>query len=181
MSERALARELIRKGKFKEATHILDQMLAKDSQDAGCWHLKGIAALKMRSYEAAKGHLVRANSIEDKPEYRKAKGMVHFELLELEEAVGEFLCASGETDAQSHLYAALAFMLMDDPRAADHLKEALRLDPAGSRRALEGFYEGFIAKDPRVGQMQKNRMRDLIGDLSSRKNAISSRAAPSSR
>jgi tetratricopeptide (TPR) repeat protein len=172
MAEHTLARGLIENGKYKEAAHVLDILLGKDRDDPDLWFLKGLVALKLRNYQIAKDHLVHAIALRDKPEYRKMMGIVHFEMFEIEDAVDEFLHGKQDKklDAETHMYLAICFMLLDDPRSSKHLKEALKLDPEGNSRSLDQFFHGFIEKDPRVEPAQKERILGMITRLKDKTN-----------
>jgi tetratricopeptide (TPR) repeat protein len=160
-------RTLLAQQRYKDAGRVLDAMLMQNRDSDELWYLRGVVSLKLKSYDAAQEHFERALFIKKKAAYFKMKGMAHFEIFELEDAIDAFTDALAiqPKDAETEFFVAVCYMLMDDPRSDRHLKNAQGLDPKRTGQLLSNFYSFFIAGDPRVGDAQKKRIEQKIKSL----------------
>ncbi len=158
---------LIKQKRYKEAAELLDRMLTKDKENADLWFLRGVVSLKLRSYDVAHENIGMALLIDEKPEYHRMKGIAHFEVFELEDAIKEFRDAIGldEKDATSHFFLSMAYMFADDPRSEAYLKKAKELNGRKTRQLLKNFYSVFLKKDPSVSDAQKRKIEGLISSI----------------
>lgn len=160
-------RALLAQQRYRDAGRVLDGMLRQSRDNDELWYLRGVVSLKLRSYDSAQEYFERALFIKRKPDYFRMKGMAHFEIFELEDAIDAFTdaLAMQPKDAESEFFVATCYMLMDDPRSARHLRMAQELDPRRTSQLLSNFYSFFIARDPRVGDAQKKRIEQKIKTL----------------
>jgi len=167
MAEADKAREYLAKGRYREAGELLDQMLISSKDDDELWYLRGVVSLKLKSYDAANESFERALSIRRKAEYFRTQGMAFLEMFEIEDAIHAFESASKlePRDAVSRFFLGVCFMMMDDPRSADHLREAIALDPKRTKSLLSNFYSVMFGKDKRISEAQKKMMMDKIGAI----------------
>jgi tetratricopeptide (TPR) repeat protein len=158
---------LLAQRRYRDAAGVLDERLGRNRDDDQLWYLRGVVSLKLKSYDFAREYFERALFIRRKPEYLRMKGMAHFEIFELEEAIEAFTeaLAIEPKDVQSEFLIAICYMLMDDPRSDKHLKRAQGLDARRTGQLLSNFYSFFIAKDPRVGAAQKKRIEEKIKSI----------------
>ncbi len=158
------ARELLEKGDYKQAAEAIDELLRAKKDDDRLWYMRAVAAIKLKSYDSAQECLLQAIILKDRPEYRRLKGMAYLEIFELENAIEEFKKAIKlkPADAGTHFFLFLAYAMMDDPRAADHLRQALKLDPKAARELLENTYSIFVENDPHLSAAQKNKISQLM-------------------
>jgi len=168
MAEAEKAREYLARGRYKEAGELLDQMLMRSKDNDELWYLRGVVSLKLKSYDAANESFERALSIRRKAEYLRTQGMAFLEMFEVEDAIPAFEAASKlePKDAVSRFFLGICFMMMDDPRSVDHLKEAIALDPKRTKGLLSNFYSVMFGKDKRISQAQKKKMMEKIGSIS---------------
>lgn len=161
------AQRLIKQKRYKKAAKLLDRMLAKDKENADLWFLRGVVSLKLRSYDAAQEHLERALTIEKKPRYHRLKGMAHFEIFELEDAIKDFRNAIelDEKDATSNFFLSLAYMFANDSQSETYLKRAKEINCRKTKQLLRNFYDIFIKDDPSVSDAQKRKMEERISSI----------------
>lgn len=164
MDEADDAKALLAQQKYKEAGEVLDRLLSRQKDKDELWYLRGMVALKMKGYGAAQEYFERALAIRKKAEYYRMKGMAHFEIFELREAVESFLgsVALEPSDAVSHFFLAICYMLLDDPNSAEHLRKAHELDPKKTKQLVSNFYTLFIENDPRISDARKKAIEKKI-------------------
>jgi tetratricopeptide (TPR) repeat protein len=162
-----VVRALLAKQRYLEAARALDALLMRNGDSDELWYLRGIVSLKLKGYDSAQEYFERAIFIRKKPEYYRVKGMAHFEIFELEEAADAFLVALtlDPRDAESEFFAAMCYMLMDDPRAAEHMKRAQELDARRTVQLLSNFYSFFVENDPRAGEARKKALSQRIRSM----------------
>jgi len=167
MGEAERARQYLSEGRYKEAMSLLDLMLSKEKGNDELWYLRGVVSLKLKSYDAAMEYFERALSIRQRAEYHRIRGMAQLEVFEIDEAIESFDAALGldPKDPTSRFFLAVCFMMMDDPRAADHLKSAIAADPKRTRQLLMNFYTMMFDKDRTVSESDKKRMQDKIRSI----------------
>lgn len=167
MDEIAKARDFLTKQKYKEAGDILDRLLVSDKENDELWYLRGVLSLKLKNYRRAQECLDRAIFIKKKAEYHKMKGMGYFEIYDLERAVESFLAsvALEPSDAVSHFFIAISYMMLDDAHAADHIRKARQINAKKTKQLLSNFYTLFIERDPRVSNAQKKKIAERIKSL----------------
>jgi tetratricopeptide (TPR) repeat protein len=160
-------RTLLAQQRYRDAGKVLDERLRQGRDDDQLWYLRGVVSLKLKSYDSAQEYFERALFIRKKPDYFRMKGMAHFEIFELEEAIEAFTdaLALAPKDVESEFFIAICYMLMDDPRSDTHLKNARKLDSRRTGQLLSNFYSFFIANDPRVGDAQKKRIEQKLKSL----------------
>ncbi len=160
-------RTLLAQQRYRDAGRVLDAMLVQDRNSDELWYLRGVVSLKLKNYDAAQEHFERALSIRRKAGYFKMKGMAHFEIFELDEAVEAFSSALAvePKDVESEFFVAMCYMLMDDPRSDAHLRRAQELDRSRTGQLLSNFYAFFIEKDPRIGEKRKKTLAQKIKSL----------------
>jgi tetratricopeptide (TPR) repeat protein len=160
-------RTLLAQQRYRDAGRMLDAMLARNRDNDELWYLRGIVSLKLKSYDSAQEYFERALFISRKAGYLRTKGMAHFEIFELDEAMEAFLSALAinPKDVESEFFAAICYMMMDDPRSAQHLAKAQALDPRRTGQLLSNFYSFFIEKDPRIGEGRKKALVQRIKSL----------------
>jgi len=160
-------RTLLAQQRYRDAGRVLDAMLAHDGGSDEAWYLRGVVSLKLRNYDAAQEHFERALFISRKPAYFRMKGMAHFEIFELEEAVEAFqnAVAMQQRDVEAEFFTAICYLMMDDPRATGHMKKAQKLDGRRTGQLLSNFYSFFMEKDPRIGAGQKKALVQKIKSL----------------
>ncbi len=165
-------RTLLAQQRYRDAGRRLDDMLRQDGDSDELWYLRGVVSLKLRSYDSAQEYFGRALFIRKKAGYYRMKGMAHFEIFELEEAVEAFLSALAidPKDVESEFFAGICCMLMDDAGAAEHLERARKLDARRTAQLLSNFYSFFIEKDPRAGEAQKRAVSQRIKSMKTRGN-----------
>ncbi|MFH0737615.1 MAG: tetratricopeptide repeat protein, partial [Candidatus Micrarchaeota archaeon] len=95
MDETEQARSLIIARRYKEAAVILDRLLSTQGKNDALWYLRGVASLRMKNYDAALECFERALLFDRKSSYYQIKGMAHFELFEMDEAIEAFVEALG--------------------------------------------------------------------------------------
>jgi tetratricopeptide (TPR) repeat protein len=154
------ARALLMQQRFKEAGALLDRLILDKGDDSELWYLRGMVSLKMRNYDAAMECFERALLISRRSRYYQIKGMAHFEMLEIKEALEAFRhsLAMEPNDAVSHFFISLCYMLQDDPRCGRHLQMAYDSDPRKTRQLLTNFYTLFLQNDPRLTPAQKSQL-----------------------
>lgn len=160
-------RTLLAQQRYKDAGRLLDDMLRQDGGSDELWYLRGVVSLKLRGYDSAQECFERALFIRKKAGDYRMKGMAHFEIFELEEAMEAFLSALAmdPKDVESEFFAAICCMLMDDPRSALHLERAGKLDARRTAQLLSNFYSFFIEKDPRAGEAQKRAVSQRLRSM----------------
>jgi tetratricopeptide (TPR) repeat protein len=160
-------RSLLAQQRYRDAGRVLDGMLRQSRDDDELWYLRGIISLKLKGYDSAQEYFERALFIRKKPDYFRMKGMAHFEIFELDDAVDAFTdaLAMQPREAETEFFIAICYMLMDDPRSDRHLKRARQLDPRRTNQLLSNFYSFFIEKDPRIGDAQKKSLAQKIKSL----------------
>jgi tetratricopeptide (TPR) repeat protein len=161
------ARALLVQQRYKEAGSMLDRLILGNKEDDELWYLRGMISLKAKNYDSAMECFERALLISRRARYYQIKGMAHFELFELREAVAAFhdALAMEPQDVVSNFFMALCYMLQDDPRCGRHLRTAYDLDPKKTKHMLMNFYTLFLQNDPRLSGLQKagieKRMKEL--------------------
>ncbi len=163
MDEIKEAESLLIEKKYKEASHMLQKILAKGGNEKA-YFLKGILSLKLKNYKVAQEYFSRAIEMKPKAEYHHMKGLSHFEIFEMEDAEKEFLNVIGKNkkDAEAHFFLALSYMFMDDPRGEEYLKAALDIDSRKTKALLKNFFLAFISKDPDATETRKKRILERI-------------------
>lgn len=164
MEEIEQAKALLAQHKYKDAAAEIDRILQSQAGNGELWYLRGIVSLKMRNYDAAQECFERALLLGKKSRYFQIKGMAHFELFELEEAVSAFKDALEiePDDATTNFFLAMCYLFMDDARSDALVKKAYSLDARKTRQLLLNFYALFLKADPRVGEVQKKRIEERI-------------------
>jgi len=167
MDEIVKARDFLTKRKYREAGEILDKLLLSNKDNDELWYLRGVLSLKLKNYKRAQECLDRAIFIKKKAEYHKMKGMGYFEIYDLERALESFLesVALEPSDAVSHFFIGISYMMLDDERAADYIRKARQADAKKTKQLLSNFYTLFIERDPRVSDAQKKRIAERIKTL----------------
>jgi len=167
MDEIGQARALLSQQKYKEAAESIDRLLASNPQMDELWYLRGMVSLKLKNYDAAQECFERALLLGKKSRYYQIKGMAHFELFELDDAVAAFTDALAlePDDATTNLFLAICYLFLDDPRSDAHAKKAYALDPKKTRQLLLNFYTLFLRADPKVPQAQKRKIEERIRDM----------------
>jgi tetratricopeptide (TPR) repeat protein len=160
-------RTLMAQRRYRDAGKVLDERLGRSKDDDELWYLRGVVCLKLKSYDSAQEYFQRALFIRKKPDYFRMKGRAHFEIFELEDAIEAFTeaLALAPKDAESEFFIAISYMLMDDPRSDEHLRNARKLDTRRTGQLLSNFYSLFIANDSRVDDAQKKRIEQKLKSL----------------
>ncbi|MEW6035441.1 MAG: tetratricopeptide repeat protein [Candidatus Micrarchaeota archaeon] len=161
------AKGLVVQQRYREAADALDRMLATDSGRDDLWYLRGIVSLKMKNYDAALECFERALLLGRRSRYYQIKGMAHFELFEMDQAVEAFgeALAIEPKDATTNFFLAICYMFMDDPRSDAHIRRARELDGRKTRQLLLNFYTLFMKDDPRINDAQKKRIEERMNGL----------------
>jgi tetratricopeptide (TPR) repeat protein len=164
MEELEEAKALLGAQKYKEAAEALDRMLLISPGKDELWYMRGIVSLKMRSYDAAQDCFERALMLGRKSKYYQIKGMAHFELFEMEEAVEAFreALAIEPEDPTTNFFLAMCYLFLDDPKADDHIRKARSQDGKKTKQLLLNFYALFLKGDSRVNEVQKKRIEDRL-------------------
>ena len=161
------AKALLAVKRYREAAVILDRLIVHDREKDELWYLRGIASLKMRNYSIAQECFEHAVSLGRKPRYYQIKGMAHFELFEMDEAIGSFLSALAlePNDATTNFFLSMCYLFIDDPRADEYIAKARKADRKKTSQLLLNFYTFFLKDDPRINDSVKKRMEDRIREL----------------
>lgn len=164
MDEADEARQLLAQQRYKDAGAVLDRLLITQKENDSLWYMRGIVALKLKGYDAAQEYFERALSFRKKAEYYRMKGMAHFEIFELQPAIESFLgsVALEPSDAVSHFFLAMCYLLLDDPKSAEHIKKAYELEPKKTKQLVTNFYTLFIGNDPRINEAQRKSLEERI-------------------
>jgi len=167
MDEVSRAKELLTNQKYGEAKELLDSLIIKEKKNDEIWYLRGVLSLKLKNYSKAQEFLEKALAIKEKADYHKMKGMGYFEVFDLESAILSFTKALSldSKDAVTHFFLAMSHMFMDDPRAAEHIREAREIDAKKTKQLLSNFYTLFIEEDRRISDEQKKKIAGKIKDL----------------
>ncbi len=157
MADEQDAREMLAKQRYREAASAIDRMLLSSPKDAELWYLRGIASLKQRNYDAAQECFERALLLGRKSKYYQIKGMAHFEMFEMEDALAAFgeALALEPDDPTSNFFMGICYMFLDDPRADAHMRRAYEKDGRKTRQLLLNFYTFFLKDDPRISEAKK--------------------------
>ena len=155
--------ELLRQKKYRQASDLLDKIIAKGGDDR-TFYLKGITALKLRNYDLAQEFFMKAIARNNRAEYHQVKGLSHFEVFQLEEAVEEFkkAIALDKNDVASYFFLAMSDLFLDNPEGEKYLKKARELDGKKTRQLLKNFYSTFIKEDPKTPEALKKKIVELI-------------------
>ncbi|MBN1169720.1 tetratricopeptide repeat protein [Candidatus Micrarchaeota archaeon] len=166
MDEIKKAEDLLNQKKYRQAADILDIIIAKGGGDRA-FYLKGVTALKLKNYDLAQEYFLKAIKLSDRAEYRQVKGMSHFEVFQLEEALEEFKKAIDldKRDVTPYFFIAMSYMFLDDPRGEEYLKTAKKMDGKKTRQLLKNFYATFIKDDPKASQGVKKKIIDMISGI----------------
>lgn len=161
------ARSLLFQHRYSDAAAAIDRMLMEKPNDDELWYLRGVVSLKLKNYDAAQECFERALVLGRKSKYYQIKGMAHFELFEVEEAIKAFTeaLAIEPEDATTNFFLSLCFMFQDDPRAGDFIKKAKAADRKKTAQLLLNFYTLFIREDPKVSQATKSRLEQRLKEL----------------
>lgn len=161
------ARSLVSQQRYKDAAASIDRLLMDNPDEPELWYLRGVISLKSRNYDAAQECFERALLLGKKSKYYQVKGMAHFELFEIDEAVAAFgeALAIEPNDATTNFFLSICYMLKDDPRAEDFIKKARAADQKKTAQLLLNFYTLFIKDDPKVGAPAKAKMEQKLKKL----------------
>jgi tetratricopeptide (TPR) repeat protein len=161
------ARALLMQQRYREAGGLLDRLILQKEGDHELWYLRGMVSLKLKNYDAAMECFERALMISKRSRYYQIKGMAHFEMFEIKEALEAFRqsLAMEPLDVVSHFFVSLCFMMQDDPRCGKHLRMAFETDPKKTRQLLMNFYSLFLQNDPRLTPAQKSRIEVRLKDI----------------
>jgi len=167
MEEIAQARSLLAKQRYMEAADMLDRLLPRNPDNDELWYLRGIVSLKLKSYDAAQECFERALLLGRKSKYYQIKGMAHFEVFEMDEAVWAFMNALTlePDDPTTNFFLAICYLFLDDPRSDEHIRRAYALNSKKTRQLLLNFYTFFLKDDPRVGDAQRRAIEAQIRGL----------------
>lgn len=167
MEDMEQARSLLIKQRYREAADLLDRLLPGNTENDELWYLRGIASLKLKSYDAAQECFERALLLGKKSRYYQIKGMAHFEVFEMEDAAAAFLNALAlePNDATSNFFLAMCYLFLDDPRSDTHIKKAHALNSKKTKQLLLNFYTLFLKDDPRTSESQRNAIEAQIKGL----------------
>lgn len=167
MEELEEAKALLGSQRYREAAQALDRLLMAHPGNDELWYMRGVVSLKMRSYDAAQDCFSRALMLGRRSRYYQIKGMAHFELFEMEDAVEAFREAlyMEPDDPTTNFFLALCYLFLDDPRADEHIRKAHAQDGRKTRQLLMNFYTLFLKGDPRINEMQKKRIDDRLREL----------------
>ncbi len=161
------AQRLLAQQKYREAARVLDGLLSSDNENGELWYLRAAVSLKMKNYAAVQEYLERALFTGKKVKYYQMKGMAHFEIFELEPAIESFqeALALEPADVTSNFFIAICYMLLDDPRSADYIKRARKINSKKTRQLLLNFYTLFLKDDPYISDALKKRIMKRIKTL----------------
>ncbi len=161
------AKVLIKEKKYKKAIEILDNLLSNDRENSEIWYLKGIAAVKLRSYDRAYEYFENAIKIRKKPEYYRMNGIAHFEVFEVENAIKNFkqAVAIDEKDVVSIFFISIGYLFLDDPQAEDYMRLAKKINSKKTKQLLKNFFTMFLKNDPRISDAQKRKMQEHISEI----------------
>jgi tetratricopeptide (TPR) repeat protein len=164
MEELEEAKAMLGQQRYQEAAAVLDRMLMANPGKDELWYMRGVVSLKMRSYDAAQDCFERALMLGRKSKYYQIKGMAHFELFEMEEAVEAFKDALKiePEDPTTNFFLAVCYLFLDDPRADLHIKKAHMQDGRKTRQLLLNFYTLFLKDDPRINEVQRKRIEEKL-------------------
>jgi len=167
MEELDEAKALLGAQKYQKAAEVLDRLLMANPDKDELWYMRGIVSLKMRSYDAAQDCFERALMLGPKSKYYQIKGMAHFELFEMDDAVeafGEALKIEPE-DPTTNFFLAMCYLFLDDPKADIHIKKAHSQDGKKTKQLLLNFYTLFLKDDPRINGVQRKRIEERLKGL----------------
>jgi tetratricopeptide (TPR) repeat protein len=158
------ARQLISQGRLREAGTLLDSALGKAPDNDDLWYLRGVVSLKLNNHENAHECLERALTYSQKALYHKTIGMAHLEMYEVEDAVGAFAHAveKDPKDAESHFLLAICLILLDDPRAKEHMEKAYLRNRKKTQELLRSFVDNFFVRDPTVRAAVKKELMEKV-------------------
>ncbi len=161
------AQRFLGQQKYKEAAKVLDRLLSSDKENGELWYLRGVVSLKMKNYDAAQEYFERALFTGEKAKYYQMKGVAHFEIFELRQAIDAFsnALALEPSDATSSFFIAISYMLLDDPRSTDYIKKAHEISGRRTKHLLLNFYKLFLKDDPRISDAQKSKIERRIKSL----------------
>lgn len=164
MEEKEEALALLNQQKFREAAGVLDRMLVSGRDSDELWYLRGMVSLKLRNYDNALECFERAIALGKKSRYYQIKGLTHFEVFEISQAIDAFISALSiePEDVTSNFFLAMCYMFNDDPRSDMCIKKAYGIDPKKTKQLLLNFYTLFFKDDPRVSLAQKENIEDRI-------------------
>lgn len=161
------AQQLLAQQKYREAAKLLDRLLSSDNENGELWYLRAVASLKMKNYDAVQEYLERALFTGRKAKYYQMKGMAYFEIFEVEPAIESFqeAIALEPADVTSNFFIAICYMLLDDPRSADYIKRARKINSKKTRQLLLNFYALFLKDDPYLSDALKKKIIKRIKTL----------------
>jgi tetratricopeptide (TPR) repeat protein len=167
MQEMERARVLLSQKRYREAAEALDRLITSGLGNGELWYLRGVVALKMKNYDIAQECFQRALMLGEKSKYYQIKGMAHFELFEMEDALEAFNSALSleEADPTTNFFLALCYMFLDDPRSDSYIRRAYQIDRKKTAQMLLNFYTLFLKDDPRVNEAQKRKIEEKIRAL----------------
>jgi len=159
--------QFINNKEYKKASKALDELIAKGDGLGELWFLKGVVSLKMRNYRVAHEYLERALMVEKKAEYYRVKGMAHFEIFEIEDAIENFkeALAMDENDVTANFFLSISYMFLDNPQAEEYLKKAKEIDSKKTKQLLRNFYSMFLKDDPKISEAQKRKIEERISKI----------------
>ena len=160
-------RNLLIKKEYKKVKELLDKLLADDKENDEFLFLRGVLSLKLKNYKRAIEFFEHALAINDKPEYNRMEGMAFFEIFDIENAIDAFKKSLDEEpdDAVTHFFLSICYMLTDDPKSAEHIKKAHEIDSKKTKQLISNFYTLFLEKDPRISDVQKQRIVEQIKSI----------------
>ncbi len=159
-------KKLAKKGKYREAAKVLDEILPEKEEDS-LYYLRAIIAIRLDDYRKAEEFLERAIFVKRRPNYLRMKGMLYFELLDFETAAMNFEeCLSIKPkDFLSNFFLSISYMFLDDPKSRRYLKKAYSINRKKTKTMLKSFYESFFASDASVDAAAKRIIEERIGRI----------------
>lgn len=156
-------KNLAKKGKYREAARILDDILPGVDDDS-LYYLRAVLALRMRDYRRAEEFLERAIFVKKKPSYVRMKGMLYFELLDFEMAALNFeeCILLKPDDFLSNFFLSLSYMFLDNPKSKKYLRNAYSINRKKTKQLLRSFYDSFFASDESIDAAAKKMIEERI-------------------
>ncbi|VVC04112.1 Tetratricopeptide repeat protein [Candidatus Bilamarchaeum dharawalense] len=163
------ARNLLTQQRYKEAASVLDRVISENKNKDEFWYLRGVVSLKLRNYDVAQECFERALLLDRKSKYYQIKGMAHFELFEIEDAVEAFLNALAlePNNAATNFFLSICYLFLDDPRSDFYIRKAHNVDSKKTKQLLLNFYTFFLKNDPRMSPAMKAKVEAKLHDMRS--------------
>jgi tetratricopeptide (TPR) repeat protein len=161
------ARSLLSAHRFSDAAGALDRLLFQQPESDELWYLRGLVFLKAKNYDSAQECFERALLLGKKSKYYQIKGMAHFELFELDQAIAAFESALSiePDDATTNFFMAVCYLFLDDPRGEGYIRKARQLNRKKTAQLLLNFYTFFLKDDPRMSGEMKAKIEQGMKSL----------------